>query len=79
MSKRKPYNEYAGYVASLRSGANRGWVVIYKAEDQGFDTGGDKYGVVCETHHTICPAPNLKLARVIMKCPDFCEECMEAK
>ena len=74
-SVRKPYNDRAGYVASLRSGANRGWVVIYEAEAQGLDTDGCRYAVVCETHSTICAAKSLKRAREIMKDVDFCEEC----
>lgn len=74
-SKRKPYNHLAGYVASLRSGKDKGWVVIYEAATQGFDTGGDRYAVVCETHDTICPAPNIRMARAIMKSPGFCETC----
>ena len=35
MSIRKPHNEESGYIASLRSGQNRGWVVIYEAAAQG--------------------------------------------
>lgn len=75
-SKRKPYNDRAGYVASLRSGANRGWVVIYKAEAQGMDVGGARYAVVCETHATLWGATSLKGARTLMKSVEFCEDCV---
>jgi hypothetical protein len=53
MSDRKPYNEDAGYIASLRSGWNRGWVVIYEAKEQGIDVGTNRYAVVCRTHSRI--------------------------
>lgn len=74
-SKRKPYNNKAGYIASLRSGLNRGWVVIYEAEAQGFDVDG-RYAIVCETHCTLIGATSMKQARAVMKDPGyFCEEC----
>lgn len=75
MSKRKPYNEDAGYIASLRSGHNKGWVVIYNAKEQGLDDADGKYAVVCQTHKTIVNTTSLPKAREIMKCPDFCEKC----
>lgn len=88
MSKRKPFNDRAGYIASLRSGANRGWVVIYKAEDQGLDLNGEnhkelglpdlKYAVVCETHFTLVGTTSIPKAREIMKAVDFCEACLGA-
>jgi len=74
-SKRKPYNDRAGYVASLRSGANGGWVVIYKAGEQGIDVDGCRYAVVCETHGTLCGSTSQKDARVLMKSVEFCEAC----
>ena len=76
-SKRKPYNNLAGYVASRRNIVNQGWVVIYKASEQGLDESGGKYVVVCETHNTLVNVTSLKLARPLLKVPDFCEECMK--
>lgn len=74
-SVRKPYNDRAGYIASLRSGLNRGWVVIYEAEAQGIDT-GTRYAVVCETHGEIVGETSLPRARASMKNPgDFCGGC----
>lgn len=76
MSKRKPYNDKAGYVCSRRNEINRGWVVVYIAEEQGIDVGPDRYAVVCETHATICGASSIPKARPFLKYPEFCEECM---
>ena len=74
-SKRKPYNNRAGYIASLRSGLNHGWVVIYDAVSQGMDVDG-RYAIVCETHSTLIGATSLKQARQVMKDPNFfCEGC----
>ena len=46
MSKRKPYNIKAGYIASLRSGINKGWVVIYDAEKASLDNKDGKYAAI---------------------------------
>jgi hypothetical protein len=74
-STRKPFNDRAGYICSLRSGAARGWVVVYRAADQGLDTAGGPYATVCETHKTVVNSTNLPRARAAMKHPDFCEDC----
>jgi len=76
MSRRKPYNDRAGYVCSRRSGKGRGWVVVYEAELQGLDVDGCRYAVVCEAHGTIVGSRSLKDARVLMKSVEFCEACM---
>lgn len=76
MSARKPFNDRAGYVASLRSGKRLGWVVIYKAVAQGMDPKeGGEYAVVCETHASIARTSSVAKARDIMKACDFCEAC----
>ena len=74
-SKRKPYNNRLGYIASKRSGINRGWVVIYNAKEQGLDTTAGKYAVVCETHNNVINVTSMPKARSSMKSVDFCEEC----
>ena len=76
-SKRKPFNDRAGYIASRHNEINRGWVVIYEAEKQGLDPSGGKYAVVCETHHTVVNVTSIPKARPCLKIPDFCEECMK--
>lgn len=76
MSKRKPFNDCAGYIASRHNDINGGWVVIYIAAEQGIDVAPDKYAVVCETHATICGASSIPKARPFLKIPEFCEECM---
>ena len=76
LSRRKPYNDRAGYLASRRSGFHHGWVVIYRAADQGIDVGGNPYAVVCETHATICGVSSMPKARSLMKSAEFCEACM---
>jgi len=74
-SIRKPYNDRAGYIASLRSGKNKGWVVIYKAKEAGIDDKDGKYAVVCESHNQILNTKNLPSARTAMKAVDFCTQC----
>ena len=75
-SIRKPYNNRAGYIASLRSGINRGWVVIYNAKEADLNDTDGKYAVVCQTHNTIINTTSLPKARSAMKSVDFCEGCM---
>ena len=76
MSKRKPYNSRAGYVASRHNKVNNGWVVIYRAAEQGMDASDGKYAVVCEMHATICNVSSIPKARSFLKLPEFCEYCM---
>ena len=78
-SDRKPHNRDAGYVASLRSGKNRGWVVIYDAAKQGIDVGSMRYAVVCQRHSAIVGATSVTKARASMKTADFCESCQRVK
>jgi hypothetical protein len=74
MSKRKPHNQDAGYIAErLFNGSH---IVIYIASEQGIDVDGNKYAVVCSKHSTIAGTNSQKDARVIMKYPEFCEECI---
>lgn len=75
MSRRKPFNDRAGYVASLRNPTSGGWCVIYKAHEAGLDPSGGNWLTVCEVHGTLCNHTSLKLARASMKSPDFCEAC----
>lgn len=74
MSKRKPFNENAGYIASRRNELNRGWVVIYRSDEAGIDVGA-KYAVVCELHGTMTGVSSVQKARRLLKYPDFCEQC----
>jgi hypothetical protein len=78
-SNRKPYNNRAGYLSSLRSGAGRGWVVIYDAAAAGLDATGGRYAIACETHHTLTNAKSMPAARSSMKEVGFCEECTAAR
>lgn len=76
-SIRKPHNQDAGYIASLRSGLNKGYIVIYNTEEQGLSSNDGKYAVVCQTHNQIVNTTSLPKARASMKCPDFCSECSQ--
>lgn len=76
MSKRKPHNDLAGYVASRRNEINRNWVVIAEAEAQHLDGDGDRWAVMCMEHSTVVFMPSVKKARPLLKLPEFCEECM---
>ena len=78
MSKRKPHNADAGYVAERIYKPSGSHVVVYRAADQGIDAGGYKYAVVCSLHATIVGESSIPRARRVMECPDFCEACMEA-
>lgn len=75
MSRRKPFNDRAGYVASLRNPTSGGWCVIYKADEAELDSHGGNWITTCEVHGTLCNHTSLKLARASMKSPDFCEAC----
>lgn len=77
MSKRKPFNEGAGYIASRKNPLTGNWVVIYRAAESGIDVGSDKYAVVCEEHGAILGRTSVPNARPFMKLPEFCEECMK--
>lgn len=79
MSKRKPFNDCAGYVASLRSGPQGGYVVIYDAAAQGLDASAGRYATSCETHYTLVNTTSVPKARAAMKDPaSFCDGCREA-
>lgn len=75
MSKRKPYNENAGYIASRHNLINNGWVVIYEAAAQGLDPEAGRYAVVCELHNTMVQTSSLRDARPLLKYPEFCDAC----
>lgn len=77
MSARKPHNGDAGYICELIFKPSRSHIVIYKAAEAGMDSGGDKFAVVCSVHGALVGVPNLPMAREVMKCADFCEECMK--
>lgn len=76
MSKRKPHNQDAGYICELIFKPSASHIVIYRAAEQGIDCGGDKYAVVCSKHGAIVGDTNLPGARLSMKYPAFCEQCM---
>ncbi|KKN77626.1 hypothetical protein LCGC14_0359010 [marine sediment metagenome] len=74
MSKRKPHNNDAGYIASRRHPIHRGWMVLYLAEKQGIDT-DNKYAVVCCKHSTCIGTTSIPNGRALMKSGEFCEKC----
>lgn len=76
MSRRKPFNDRAGYVASRRNAISGGWLVIYRAVDADLDPSGGPWVTSCETHGTLCSHSSLPKARASLKSPDFCEACM---
>jgi len=79
VSKPKPYNDRAGYIASRHNIINGGWVVIYVAAEQGIDVGDNKYVAVCELHGTQCGTTSIPKARPFLKIPEFCERCMDTE
>jgi hypothetical protein len=79
VSNRKRHSHEAGYIAErLNPCAPGAKVVIYRAAEQGIDVDGLPYAVVCDAHATICGASSIPKARVLMKWPEFCEDCMAA-
>lgn len=72
------FEQCAGFKRSARTGKGKGWVVIYEAEAQGIDVGGDRYAVSCETHNTVVGAPTMRDALVVMRNPgNFCDDCRD--
>lgn len=67
----------AGFRAERKSRVVPGTLVaVYIAEEQGIDTGGDRYAVVCDAHGNICADPYRDGALHSMRHPElFCEEC----
>lgn len=78
-TRRKPFNDRAGYVASLRNPLSGGWCVIYRAVEAELDASGGPWVTVCEAHGTLVNDTSLTRARGSMKSPDFCEACQEAR
>ena len=82
MSKRKPHNEDAGYIAEKIYTPTGSHIVIYEAAQQGIDAGlnlkdePNRYATVCSLHGTVVGSASLPLARASMKFPDFCNDCM---
>jgi hypothetical protein len=74
---RKIHSSECGYIAERMNPHIPGKkVVIYRAEEQEIDVGGDKYAVVCDAHGTIGNANSVRDARFIMKNPgEFCVDC----
>ena len=70
-----PYKDCAGFVASRRSGKEKGYVVIYRTLEAGLDVEAGKYVVSCETHKTLVNVTTLASAKSAMSSPDFCEAC----
>lgn len=78
MSKRKPFNDCAGYVASRKNPLTGIHNVIYIAAEAGIDTGGVKYVTVCEAHGETLSSSNLPNARVDMKdASQWCCQCQK--
>jgi hypothetical protein len=74
---RKPFNERAGYIASLKNSLTNIHNVIYIASEQGIDADG-KYITVCEKHGQMVSSKNLPNARKSMKdASQWCSKCQE--
>ncbi len=68
-SRRKPFNDRPGYIASLKNPFTGSWNVIYIAKEQGIDTSGHKYATVCEGRNEFISTTNIPNARKDMKNP----------
>lgn len=75
MSNRKPFNEYAGYIASCKNPLTGNHNVIYIAAEQGISA-DKKYVTTCEAHHTMVSSSSTPGARLAMKDASiWCDEC----
>lgn len=86
MSRLKPHNDEAGYVAELRRGpllpdGKRGWVTIYDAAEQGLCEEAGRWVAVCQTHSTLVAHTSQRAARETMKSGsvEFCDDCRDAE
>jgi hypothetical protein len=85
MSKRKPHQDFAGYIAELRNPYSGGHTIVSdckRAEEQGaalvqnYVEEGGRYQVLCNEHGTLVYCTNLPVARECMKDPtEFCMIC----
>lgn len=77
MSKRKPFNSCAGYVASRKNPLTDVHNVIYIASEQGIDA-DKKYVTVCEAHHQMIASTSIPKARIDMKdAVQWCSGCQD--
>ena len=75
MSKRKPFNDCAGYIASRINPLTSVHNVIYVASEQGIDA-SVKYMIVCEAHHQMIGSTSVPNARIDMKdASEWCSAC----
>ena len=75
MSKRKPFNDCAGYIASKKNPITNIHNVIYIAAEQGIDADG-KYVIVCEAHKQMVSSTSIPKARAAMKdAAQWCTAC----
>lgn len=75
MSKRKPFNVNAGYIASKINALTGIANVIYVASEAGIDA-DKKYVTVCEAHHLMIASSSIPKARVDIKdASKWCAEC----
>ena len=85
MSKRKPHDDFAGYVAELRNKYSGGHTIISdckRAAEGGnalvldYVLEGGRYQVLCNEHGHLIYSPSLPTARELMKDPaSFCMLC----
>jgi hypothetical protein len=79
---RKPYSGCAGYDTSRVNPLTGGFLVVYRAKDQGIADPKEEGGawlVVCETHGTCLNIDSLRAARSVIYSggTEFCDECRE--
>lgn len=77
-SKRKPYNDRAGYIASRKNPVTGDWAVIYNAKQAEIDA-DYRHVVVCEAHGNMIASASRDLAYADMKTPwEWCDDCRKA-
>lgn len=75
---RREFSTHAGYISSRRTAKDKGWNVLYRAEEQGIPAeDGGKYAIVCQQHGSLLQVNDLRGARSALRFPDFCDCCTE--
>lgn len=65
----------AGFVAEKLYKPSGSMIVLYRAAEQGLDTGG-RYAIVCSAHGNLIGDSNLQRAKLSMRDPtQFCPDC----
>jgi hypothetical protein len=70
------FRNHAGFISARDNAKDKGWNVLYRAEEQGIPSeDGGKYAIVCQAHGSVLQVNDLVGARSALRFPDFCDCC----